>query len=179
VSCSRSNCLAPSMHGEPTQADVAPPQPPSGDYDAPACLAFSWRASCRVVHAGRPSNKTETPKMGPLRRPECHFLRSAGHADLLVPAMTGPGGLATRTHLEMAACGWREETWAQTAIGSRNPTSLTKVALTLCVPRPLHRQWLHWWPKKRWRFHHDKSDTPQLLSHPLSWWTPARWDLQF
>jgi len=105
VSCSRSNCLAPSMQGEPTQADVASPQPPSGDYDAPACLAFSWRASCRVVHAGRPSNKTETPKMGPLRRPECHFLRSAGHADLLVPAMTGPGGLATRTHLEMAACG--------------------------------------------------------------------------
>src|SRR6516164_8436586 len=119
------------MQGEPTQADVASPQPPSGDYDAPACLAFSWRASCRVVHAGCPSNKTETPKMGPLRRPECHFLRSAGHADLLVPAMTGPGGLATRTHLEMAACGWREETWAQTAIGSRNPTSLTKVALTL------------------------------------------------
>jgi hypothetical protein len=33
--------------------------------------------------------------------------------------------------------------------------------------------------KKRRRFHHDKSDTPQLLSHPLSWWTAARWDCNF
>jgi hypothetical protein len=66
--------------------------------------------------------------------------------------MTGPGGLATRTHVEMAACGCARGNLGTNCDRVAEPYERDESGAYTMRPQTLHRQWLHWWQKNAGNF---------------------------